>query len=274
MFSVNASVLTQGVIIGPDPESSTASNYSENFVFDVSATATYPLGAPKSSVLSEGVNVDMIPSIDGIEFASELQVDNWFSVSDIITLKDEKTKSSSLKIPQNSIFEVKPANGTEYISLNDASITLSEEQILSDGAFAIFKKTGNFVGTANILFETTTTSKTLSEEIDGVSQTSSIDFEFNVEEDLIQLYESSNSTQILDDALINDGRTDTGTDISFNISISEFSSVDILDNVGISITGTSIVDGTQIIIDSETVYTAQEIGKDTGAFSDIYPRYQ
>ena len=63
----------------------------------MSSQCNLSLRAPKSSVLSEGVNVEMIPSIDGIEFASELQVDNWFSISDIITLKDEKNEKLVIK---------------------------------------------------------------------------------------------------------------------------------------------------------------------------------
>ena len=81
----------------------------------------------------------------------------------------------------------------------------------------------------------------------GLTQSATINFEFNTSSDLIQLYESASATEILDEAILNDGRADTGSDVTFNLSIASFSSVNTADSVGISLTGTSIVDGTEIV---------------------------
>ena len=67
VFSVNASLLTQGVIIGADPTDEAASNYSLDFNFDVSATATYPTGDIKTATVPGGVDIDMIPALDGVD---------------------------------------------------------------------------------------------------------------------------------------------------------------------------------------------------------------
>ena len=64
-------------------------------------------------------------------------------------------------------------------------------------------------------------------------QSSNIGFEFNTAADLIQIYENSTTSELLDEALINDGRTDTGQNVEFNISIDGFSSVNSSDAVGL-----------------------------------------
>ena len=64
---------------------------------------------------------------------------------------------------------------------------------------------------------------------------------------------------MLDEALINDGRTDTGQNVEFNISIDGFSSVNSSDSVGVVLSGSAIVDGSEITIGANS-FTAQQVG--------------
>ena len=116
----------------------------------------------------------------------------------------------------------------------ETDLTLTREQLSSGGQDALFRKTGNFVGTSDMLIETTTVS---------IGETELQAEWFNH----LTLDLSSTQLQILfrfmkivlhqncDEALINDGRTDKGQNVEFNISIDGFSSVNSSDAVGVII---------------------------------------
>lgn len=272
VFSVNASLLTQGVIISPDPTDAAASNYSLDFNFDVSATATYPTGDIKTATVGGGIDIDMLPALDGVDFQSDILVtDADFSIFDLVGLEDSSNeKLFEVVIPQNSFLEVKPAGASDYISLDGSSLTLSESEIISGPDVAVLRRSDNFVGTSDLLIEVVTTDQTAVNSDSGLTQSATISFEFNTSSDLIQIYESASATEILDDAIVNDGRTDTGADVSFNLSVASFSSVNSSDTVSIALTGSSIVDGTEVVSPTGTTYTAQEIGN-TGSFQIFIP---
>ena len=130
---------------------------------------------------------------------------------------------------------------------------MTREQLSSGGQDALFRKTGNFVGTSDILTGTTTVSIGETEAAGEMVQSSNIGFEFNTAADLIQIYENSTTSELLDEALINDGRTDTGQNVEFNISIDGFSSVNSSDAVGVVLSGSAIVDGSEITIGANSL---------------------
>ncbi|MDA9816139.1 hypothetical protein N9C75_03685 [Alphaproteobacteria bacterium] len=272
VFSVNASLLTQGVIISPDPTDAAASNYSLDFNFDVSATATYPTGDIKTATVGGGIDIDMIPALDGVDFQSDILVtDADFSIFDLLVLEDSSNeKLFEVVIPQNSFLEVKPAGASDYISLDGSSLTLSASEIISGSDVAVLRRSDNFVGTSDLVIEVVTTDQSALSSDSGLTQSATISFEFNTSSDIIQLFESTSATEILDEAIVNDGRTDTGADVSFNLSVASFSSVNSSDTVSIALTGSSIVDGTEVVSPTGTTYTAQEIGN-TGSFQIFIP---
>ncbi len=281
VLSVNAGELTQGVIIGPDPNNAAALNRSQDINFSVLPKATYyddnnNLLAEKFPIDGDGNSlptsffIDVIPALDGVTFTSDLLVNgNELNISDIITLQDPGNEELlEVKLPANNFLEVRLVGSSDFISF-DTELTLTREQLSSGTDVAVFRKSGNFVGTSDLLIEATTVSIGEDDVANGITQSSNVGFEFNTDADLVQIYETSTSTEILDDALINDGRTDTGENVEFNISISAFSSVNSADTVGVVLSGSAIVEGSEITIATNTI-TAQQIGN-TSSYQIFIP---
>ena len=176
----------------------------------------------------------MIPALDGVDFQSNILVtDADFSIFDLLALEDSSNeKLFEVVIPQNSFLEVKPAGASDYISLDGSSLTLSENEIISGSDVAVLRRSDNFVGTSDLIIEAVTTDQGALNSDSGLTQSATINFEFNTSSDLIQLYESASATEILDEAILNDGRADTGSDVAFNLSIASFSSVNTADLLG------------------------------------------
>ncbi len=90
----------------------------------------------------------MIPALDGVSFTSDVLVtESEFHITELVTLEDAGNEELlEVKIAQNSFLEVKLAGSSEFIPF-ETDLTLTREQLSSGGQDALFRKTGNFVGT-------------------------------------------------------------------------------------------------------------------------------
>ena len=88
--------------------SSNNNSDSIDFNFDVSATATYPTGDIKTATVGGGIDIDMIPALDGVDFQSDILVtDADFSIFDLLGLEDSSNeKLFEVVIPQNSFLKL------------------------------------------------------------------------------------------------------------------------------------------------------------------------
>ena len=257
--------------------------------------------------LSKTANISALmtiqPVTDGVIFTNskDIDEDTTFLLLDssdpnnsLFQKIDASEQLVQIIIEQNENFQILLPNSSEFISLGN-NITLAGEDLNNLSQVSI-KPIANFNGLTNLSISVQTVGVSNNEDDalsgDLTTQQAIIPITINaVADDLVigtdgallseqvsntQMFElfDSQTGNLLNEPIINDGRVDLETNLEIKLEIKDFSSLDSSEEVIAKISGDAITENTQIITGSgigQVVFDSQEATAVPGTYEILIP---
>ncbi len=251
-FVLNATALSQGLrLVVPSTASAALVDFSGKVNLSLSTSVVYG-GVTKTTVTPTTLVIQ--PVTDGLTFTTSIAraEDQSWSVSDLLGKKDSSETLSSVTIAQN-------ANLTVWVSSTQLSPANGPWVLTgSDIANAVLKTVANYHGPLNLGMTTVTQDVGTADTTVAAALTQNATVAVNLSavadaplvtgaaESQVQLFSSNARTSLLTEAVINDGRLDTGANLNLAIRLAAVTSTDSQETLTTVLTGSAIGSGVSL----------------------------
>jgi hypothetical protein len=251
-FVLNATALSQGLrLVVPSTADASLVDFSGKVDLSLSTSVVYG-GVTKTTVTPTTLVIQ--PVTDGLSFTASIAraEDQTWSVSDLLGKKDSSETLSSVTIAQN-------ANLTVWISSTQLSPANGPWVLAgSDIANAVLKPVANYHGPLNLSLTTVTQDAGTADTTVAAALTQNATVAVNLSavadtplvvgnaESQVQLFSSDARTSLLTEAVINDGRVDTGANLNLAIRLAAVTSTDPQETLTTVLTGSAIGSGVSL----------------------------
>ena len=257
-FIFNATALSQGLrLVVPNTAAAALVDFSGKVNLSLSTSVMY--GAVEKLTVTP-TTLLIQPVTDGLSFNASIarNEDQTWLVSDLLGKKDSSETLSSVTIAQN-------ANLTVW--LNSTQLTpASGPWVLtgSDIANAVMKPVANYHGPLSLGLTTVTQDFGTADTTAAAAQTQNASVSVNLSavadaplvtglpESQVQLFSSNARESLLTEAVINDGRVDTGANLNLSIRLAAATSADPQETLTTVLTGSAIGSGVKLEFTSAT----------------------
>lgn len=257
-FIFNATALSQGLRLVV-PNTATAALVDFSGKVDLSLSTSVMYGAVEKLTVTP-TTLLIQPVTDGLSFNASIarNEDQTWLVSDLLGKKDSSETLSSVTIAQN-------ANLTVW--LNSTQLTPAGGPWVltgSDIANAVMKPVANYHGPLSLGLTTVTQDFGTADTTAAAAQTQNASVAVNLSavadaplvtglpESQVQLFSSNVRTNLLTEAVINDGRVDTGANLNLSIRLAAVTSTDPQETLTTVLTGSAIGSGVKLEFTSAT----------------------
>lgn len=251
-FVLNAAALSQGLrLVVPSTASAALVDFSGKVDLSLSTSVVYG-GVTKTTVTPTSLVIQ--PVTDGLSFTTSIAraEDQTWSVSDLLGKKDSSETLSSVTIAQN-------ANLTVWVSSTQLSPANGPWVLTgSDIANAVMKPVANYHGPLNLGLTTVSQDAGTADTTVAAALTQNASVAVNLSavadtpvvagnaESQVQLFSSNARTNLLTEAVINDGRVDTGANLNLAIRLAAVTSADPQETLTTVLTGSAIGSGVSL----------------------------
>lgn len=251
-FVFNATLLSQGLrLVVPSTASSSLIDFSGKLNLFLTTSVVYG-SVTKTTVTPTTLVIQ--PVTDGLSFATSIAraEDQSWSVSDLLGKKDASETLNSLTIAKNT-------NLTVWIS--STQLTPASGPWVLTGADitnAVLKPVANYHGPLSLSLTTVTQDLGTSDTSVAAALTQNASVAVNLSavadtpvvagtaESQVELFSSNARTSLLTEAVINDGRVDTGANLNLAIRLAAVTSTDPQETLTTVLTGSAIGSGVSL----------------------------
>lgn len=251
-YIFNANALSQGLrLVVPSTAEASLVDFSGKVNLSLSSSVQYG-GVIKQTVTPSVLLIQ--PVTDGVTFNASIAraEDQSWAVSDLLGKKDNSETLNSVTIGQNTNLTVWVA-GTQLTPANGPWVLTG-----TDIDNAVLKTVANYHGPLNLALTTVTQDFGTSDTAIAAAMTQKASVAVNLSavadtpvltgnaESQVQLFSSSDRTSLLTEAVINDGRADTGANLNMSIRLAAVVSSDSQETLTTILTGSAIGSGTSL----------------------------
>lgn len=252
IFVLNATALSQGLrLVVPSTADASLVDFSGKVDLSLSTSVVYG-GVTKTTVTPTTLLIQ--PVTDGLSFTTSIAraEDQSWSVSDLLGKKDSSETLSSVTIANNANLTVW-VNNTQMMPTNG-----SWKLVGTDIANAVLKTVANYHGPLNLGLTTVSQDAGTSDTTVAAALTQNASVAVNLSavadtpvvtgnaESQVQLFSSNARTSLLTEAVINDGRVDTGANLNLAIRLAAVTSTDPQETLTTVLTGSAIGSGVSL----------------------------
>jgi Ca2+-binding RTX toxin-like protein len=257
-FTFNATALSQGLrLVVPNTAAAALVDFSGKVNLSLSTSLMY--GAVEKITVTP-TSLVIQPVTDGLSFTASIAraEDQTWSVSDLLSKKDGSETLSSVTIAQNANLTVW-VNSTQLSPANGPWVLTG-----SDIANAVMKPVANYHGPLSLGLTTVTQDFGTADTTASAAQTQNASVVVDLSavadtplvtglaESQVQLFSSNARTNLLTEAVINDGRVDTGANLNLSIRLAAVTSTDPQETLTTVLTGSAIGSGVVLEFTSAT----------------------